>query len=139
MYQKIIIIGRLGRDPEMRFTPSGAAITTFSVATDRQWMEGDQVKKETTWFRVTTWNKQAESCNNYLQKGKMVMVEGRLSVDPKTGGPRIWEGKDDHVAHTSFEIVAQNVKFLSAKSDSAAGMAEEAPADAGDPSEEITF
>ena len=126
MYQKLIIIGRLGRDPEMRFTPTGAAVTTFSIATDRQWMENDQLKKETTWFRVTVWNKLAESCDKYLQKGKMVMVEGRLITDPKTGGPRIWEGRDDHVAHTGFEVVALGVKFLSGKNENEGKPAEEA-------------
>jgi single-strand DNA-binding protein len=113
MYQKLMIIGRLGKDPEMRFTPNGQAVTSFSVATDRQWTgEGGQQEKETVWFRVSAWGKLAETCNNFLQKGKMVMVEGRLQVDPKTGGPRIWAGADG-TARATLEMVAATVKFLS--------------------------
>jgi single-strand DNA-binding protein len=115
MYQKLMIIGRLGKDPEMRFTPAGQAVTSFSVATDRQWTdEAGKPAKETVWFRVSAWGKLAETCNNYLQKGKMVMVEGRLTVDPKTGGPRIWSGQDG-TARATLEMVANTVKFLSAK------------------------
>lgn len=113
MYQKFIIIGRLGKDPDMRFTPAGQAVTSFSVATDRQWTEADGKQvKETLWFRVHAWGRLAESCNTYLQKGKLVMIEGRLTGDPKTGGPRIWKGQDD-LAHASYEIKADTVKFLS--------------------------
>ena len=124
MYQKLIIIGRLGKDPEMRFTPTGQAVTSFSVATDRQWTDQDgKSVKETVWFRVAAWGKLAESCSNFLQKGKLVMVEGRLTVDPKTGGPRIWKGSDDLV-HTSFEIAAATVKFLSPSNKKVEGQVE---------------
>ena len=113
MYQKLLIIGRLGKDPEMRFTPNGQAVTSFSVATDRQYTDqAGKLVKETVWFRVSAWGKLAETCNNYLQKGKMVMVEGRLTVDPKTGGPRIWAGQDG-TARASLEVTASTVKFLS--------------------------
>ena len=108
-----MIIGRLGKDPEMRFTPNGQAVTSFSVATDRQWAGQDgKLEKETVWFRVSAWGKLAETCNNFLKKGKLVMVEGRLQVDPKTGGPRIWKGEDG-IAHATLEMVAATVKFLS--------------------------
>ncbi len=125
MYQKIVIVGRLGRDPEMRFTPNGQAVTSFSVATDnvRNDPSGKPIK-ETVWFRVSAWGKQAENCNNFLSKGKMVLVEGRLTADAKTGGPRIWTGQDG-ATKASFEISAQNVKFLSGKT-------EGGPAGAGD-------
>ncbi len=117
MYQKIVIVGRLGRDPEMRFTPAGQAVTSFSVATDRQYSDqSGKPVKETVWFRVTAWSKLAETCNQYLQKGKMVLVEGRLSVDPKTGGPRIWTAQDG-TTRASYEIVASTVKFLSGKAE----------------------
>jgi len=126
MYQKLIIVGRLGRDPEMRFTPSGQAVTSFNVATDNiRTVDGKPVK-ETTWFRVSAWGKQAEACNNFLQKGKIVLVEGRLNVDQKTGGPRIWKSQDG-TPRASFEISATEIKFLSAKSDDAG--AEDAPAE----------
>ncbi len=118
MFQKIIVVGRLGRDPEMRYTPAGQAVTTFSLATDRQWIGEDGVPvKVTTWFKVSAWGKQAENCNNYLAKGKLVLVEGILNCDPKTGGPRIWKGQDD-LAHAGYEITASSVKFLSPHSES---------------------
>ena len=119
MYQKLIIVGRLGRDPEMRYTPTGQPVTSFSVATDRQYKDkaGNPVK-ETVWFRVTAWAKLAETCNNFLQKGKMVLIEGRLTVDSKTGGPRVWVGQDGQ-ARASYEVTAETVKFLSQRSESA--------------------
>ena len=87
-YQTIIVVGRLGKDPEMRYTPSGQAVASFSLATDRQYTGQDgTVVKETTWFRVSVWGKQAETVNQYLSKGKMVLVEGRLQADAKIGWP----------------------------------------------------
>ena len=95
MYQKVTIIGNLGRDPEMRYTPSGQAVTSFNVATNRTYTGSDGQKvKETTWFRVSAWGKQAEICNNYLHKGSKVFIEGRLVSDPATGGPRIFNRQD---------------------------------------------
>ena len=140
MYQKIVIVGRLGRDPEMRFTPTGQAVTSFSVATDRQYNDqSGKPVKETVWFRVTAWGKLAETCNNFLQKGKMVLVEWRLSVDAKTGGPRIWTGQDG-TPRASYEIVAGTVKFLSARSEGAAGGAAAVEEDIeAAPGEEIPF
>ncbi len=112
MYQKVIIIGRLGRDPEMRYTPSGQPVTHLSVATDRRWTDQEgQQQQETTWFRVSVWGKQAEACNQYLVKGQQVLIEGRLRPDPETGGPRIWTGNDG-VARASYELTARMVRFL---------------------------
>lgn len=109
MYQKLIIIGNLGRDPELRFLPDGTPVTTFSVATSRKAGEKD----ETTWFRVTVWNKQAESCNQYLHKGSKVLVEGRLS--PGTdGGPKVFQRKDGTWG-ASYEVTAETVRFLTPK------------------------
>lgn len=120
MYQSIHLIGYLGKDPEMRYTPSGQAVTSFSVATSRKYTgsDGDLVS-ETAWFRVTTWGKQAETCNEYLHKGSRVFVEGRLNVDLKTGGPRIWEDREG-AARTSFEVTASQVRFLSGKEETTA-------------------
>lgn len=118
MYQKIEIIGHLGRDPELRYTPSGEPVTTFSVATGRKFTRGGQQVNETVWFRVSTWGKTAEACNQYLHKGSLVFVEGRLSADEKTGSPRIWRDRDG-AARTNFEIVASTVRFLSRKDDAA--------------------
>lgn len=118
MYQSLTIVGNLGRDPEMRYTPSGQAVTSFSVATSRQYTSnsGEQVK-ETVWFRVTTWGKQAETCNQYLKKGSKVLVEGRLTADPATGCPRVYTTNSGE-NRSSFEVSASTVRFLSSNSES---------------------
>ena len=119
MYQKILIVGNLGRDPEMRYTPSGQAVTNFSVATNRQYTASDgQQVKETVWFRVSAWGRQAETCNQYLKRGSRVLVEGRLTADPDSGGPRIWT-KQDGSPGSSFEITAGTVRFLSTREEDA--------------------
>jgi len=112
MYQKLIIVGNVGKDPEMRYTPTGAAVTSFSVAVNNAYTSasGEQVK-ETTWFRVTTWGKQAEVCHQYVTKGMKVLVEGKLTPDKVTGGPRIWTTNDGNPA-ANFEINASSVRFL---------------------------
>jgi single-strand DNA-binding protein len=119
MYQTIIIVGNVGRDPEMRYTPAGQAVTSFSVATNRQYTNnnGESVK-ETIWFRVSAWGKTGETCNQYLKKGSKVLVEGRLTADPATGGPRVWTGQDGS-PRASFEVSAQTVRFLSSRSEMA--------------------
>jgi single-strand DNA-binding protein len=113
MYHTIIVVGNLGKDPEMRYTPSGQAVTNFNVATSRKYTssDGNQVE-ETVWFRISTWGKTAEVCNQYLKKGKKVLVEGRLNPDSETGGPRIWN-RQDGTAAASYEITAGTVRFLS--------------------------
>lgn len=117
MYQSLTIVGNVGRDPEMRYTPSGAAVTSFSVATSRQYTNNaGETVKETVWFRVTTWGKQAEVCNQYVKKGNKVLVEGRLTADPATGGPRVWVGKEGS-SRASFEVTANTVRFLSSRSE----------------------
>ena len=113
MYQKLIIIGNLGREPEMRFTPSGDPVTSFSVATSRKYGEVD----ETTWFRVSVWGKQAESCNQYLHKGSKVLVEGRLRPD-SNGNPTVFQRKDGTWG-ASYEITAESVRFLTPKGEDA--------------------
>ena len=107
MYSKLIIIGNLGKDPEMKYTPDGKAVTTFSVAASNR-------KDETVWFRVSTWDKQAETCNQYLHKGSKVLVEGALRADG-AGNPRVYERKDGLGWAASFEVVASSVRFLSGK------------------------
>ena len=112
MYHKIITVGHLGKDPEMRFTPSGQAVTSFSIATSRQYTAGNgELVKETLWERVSVWGKAAEACNKYLKKGSLVLVEGRLTPDKSTGNPRMWT-KQDGSAGTSYEVTALEVKFL---------------------------
>jgi single-strand DNA-binding protein len=113
MYQKIIIAGNLGRDPEMRYMPDGTAVTNLSVATNRGWTDraSGEARKETTWFRVSVWGRQAESTNQYLSRGQQVLVEGILQPDPQTGGPRTFTRQDGTIG-ASFEIRASNVRFL---------------------------
>ena len=111
MYQKLILVGNLGKEPEMRYTKDGTAVTTFSLATGRFYND----KVETTWWRVSVWGKQAESCNQYLGKGSKVVVEGRLRCDPATGGPQVYEKKDKSGFASSFEVYAEAVRFLSKK------------------------
>ena len=105
---KIIIIGNLGSDPEMRYTPKGAPVTSFSLATNRRYTtsEGEN-REETEWFRVSAWNRLAETCNNYLQKGSKVYVEGRLSS-------RTYVGNDGQT-RVSLEVNAANLTFLDSR------------------------
>lgn len=121
MYHTIILVGNLGRDPEMRYTPSGQAVTSFNVATNRQYTGQDgNLVKETTWFRVTVWGKQAETTSQYLKKGSKVLIEGRLVPDPATGGPKIWT-RQDGTSGASFEINANTVRFLSSRGEGEGG------------------
>jgi single-strand DNA-binding protein len=132
-FHTTIVVGNLGKDPEMRYTSSGQAVTSFSVAVNDDYTSsnGEKVKR-TIWYRISAWGKQAESCNQYVKKGSKVLVEGRLTADPATGGPRIWTGQDGS-ARASFEISAQTVRFLSSRGDGAAAevQSDAAPDDAG--------
>lgn len=114
MYQKLTIVGRLGRDPEMNYTPEGTPVTKFSIASSEKWTGKDGAKHEaTTWVTVSVWGNKAEPCAQYLHKGDLALVEGRLSPGDN-GGPRIWTGKDGE-AHASFEMKADSVVFLNTK------------------------
>jgi single-strand DNA-binding protein len=117
MFHTIIIAGNLGRDPEMRYLPSGQAVTNFSMASNRQYTGSDgNLVKETTWFRVSVWGRMAEVCSQYLRKGSKVLVEGSLRPDPATGGPRLWT-RQDGTTSASYEVTASTVRFLSSRSD----------------------
>ena len=121
MYQKIIIAGNLGGDPELRYTQDGTPVANFSVATNRRWTNQDGSRgEETVWFRVSVWRRQAETCNEFLRKGRQVLVEGRMNVDQATGGPRIWTGQDGQ-PRASYEITAQTVRFLGGRGDTVEG------------------
>ncbi len=107
---KVMIIGHLGRDPEMRYTPSGRPVTTFTVATSRTWNTSDGERHtETEWFNVVTWGNLAEICKQYLTKGQQVYVEGRLQT-------RRWDDNEG-VKHTSVEIVASEMMILGDRKD----------------------
>ena len=108
---RIEFIGNLGQDPDMRYTPSGTAVTNFNVAVNRKYKLGDGTEKEeTTWIRVSAFGKLAEITNQYLEKGRQVFIDGKLSPDDN-GNPRIWEGSDGQ-SRASFEVRADTVKFL---------------------------
>jgi len=102
---KVMIIGNLGADPEMRFAPSGSPVTSFRIASSRTFTTPDGEKKqETEWFTVVAWSKLAELCNQFLSKGRMAYVEGRLKT-------RSWDDKEG-VKHYKTEVIASQVIFL---------------------------
>ncbi len=105
MYSKTIVVGHLGRDPELRYTASGQAVSSFSVATTRRWTSQDGTQQEkTTWFRVTAWGKLGELCHQYLAKGRLVLVEGDIDASA-------WRSSDGE-PRASLELTARNVRFL---------------------------
>ena len=110
---RVMIIGNLGADPELKYSPNGDAVTTFSVAANESWTSKDGQKQERTeWFSVVTWRKLAETCAQYLAKGRQVYVEGRLQT-------RSWEGQDGEKKYRT-EVVAETVRFLGERGDRAA-------------------
>ena len=140
MYQKVIIAGNLGGDPEMRYMSDGTAVTNFSVATSRRWTNkasGEQ-QEETIWFRVSVWGRQAETANEYLSKGRQVLVEGRMKPDPQTGGPRIWTGQDG-APRASFEMTADTVRFIGGRADAGVASGNSGGAAPAQEEDEIPF
>ncbi|MGE3962437.1 MAG: single-stranded DNA-binding protein [Dehalococcoidia bacterium] len=114
MLNKCMIIGNLGADPEMRYTANGSAVTEFRVAVNRTFSDtSGERKQETEWFRVITWNRLAETCAQYLSKGRLVYVEGRLQT-------RSWEDQQGQKRYTT-ELIAQEVKFLGGGRDGGGG------------------
>jgi single-strand DNA-binding protein len=104
MYNKIILIGNLTKDPELRYTPQGTPVASFRLAVNRRYKQADEVKQETTFIDNVVFGKQAESCSKYLNKGSSVLVEGRLQE-------RRWESNGQQ--RSKFEVIAQSVRFLS--------------------------
>jgi single-strand DNA-binding protein len=142
MFQRITLVGNLGRDPELRYLPNGTPTVTLSVATNNTYtnQQGEQIK-ETTWFRVSVFGKQAESCSQYLTKGRPVLVEGRLRPDPTSGGPKLFTRKDGTVS-SSFDVTATTVRFLGGgpSREEGAAVAGDASSAIGEiPEEEIPF
>jgi single-strand DNA-binding protein len=122
---KMTVIGNLGGDPEMRYTPGGQAVTNFSVATNYKYTTADGERhEETEWFRVSAWGRLAETCNQYLSKGRKVYVEGRLKS-------RSFEGRDGQTRF-SLEVNATDVRFI----DTAGGRTDDFPPSEGAPPEE---
>jgi single-strand DNA-binding protein len=104
MYNKVILIGNLTKDPELRYTPQGTPVASFRLAVNRRYKQADEVKQETTFIDNVVFGKQAESCSKYLNKGSSVLVEGRLQE-------RRWESNGQQ--RSKFEVIAQSVRFLS--------------------------
>lgn len=113
---KAIIVGRLGADPEVRYTPSGSAVANFNIATSMEWKDKDSGEKRerTEWHRIVVWNRLGELCGEYLSKGRQVYIEGRIQT-------RSWEDRDGNKRYTT-EIIASDVQFLGGRdaADSAA-------------------
>ena len=116
---KVILIGNLGRDPEIRYLPSGQTVASFSLATTERFKGRDgQMKDQTEWHNVVVWGKQAETCGQYLKKGRQVYIEGRLTT-------RQWEAKDGSGKRSRTEVVAQRVQFLGGRGGAASEEAQE--------------
>lgn len=117
---KVILIGRLGADPEVRYTSNGTAVTTFRIATTEMWTNKDGVREERTeWHRIVAWRKLGEICGEYLSKGKQVYIEGRLQT-------REWEDRDG-IKRRTTEIIAQNMQMLGSAEESPRAVDTEAP------------
>jgi single-strand DNA-binding protein len=128
---KVIIIGNLGQDPEIRYTGSGTAVGDLSVATSHRYKDKDgQYQEETEWHKVTVWGKGAENCGKYLVKGRKVAVEGRLKTEQ-------WEDKEGNKRYTT-KIVAENVQFLRGETSNSRPSAP-APAKSGGFDDDIPF
>lgn len=128
---KVILIGRLGKDPELKYTPSGVPMAKFSLATDESFKDRNgEMQKRTEWHNIVAWQKLAEICGEYLTKGKLVYIEGRIQS-------RQWEDQDKN-KRTAYDIVAQRMQMLGSKADSERSSAttpRAAAASAGTPEE----
>jgi single-strand DNA-binding protein len=112
---KVILIGRLGKDPEIRSTPSGTSVAKFSIATDERWTDKSGEKQERTeWHNIVAWGKLAEICGQYLRKGKLVYIDGSIRTDS-------WDDKETGQKKYRTEIVANNMQMLDRKGDDEAG------------------
>jgi single-strand DNA-binding protein len=117
MLNKIMLIGNLGRDPEMNYTPSGVAVTKFSLAVSRTYKASSGEKRdETEWFNIVAWNKLAETCNTYLRKGNKVYIEGRLTTRKYTD--------KNGVERTAIDVIANEMEMLTPKSQGSSGSSE---------------
>jgi single-strand DNA-binding protein len=109
MVNRVILVGHLGRDPEMRYTSSGTPVTNFSLATNERWNNQNGERQERTeWHKIVTWNKLAEISNQYLTKGQLVFIEGRIQT-------REWDDRDGNKRRTT-EIIASDMRMMSPKS-----------------------
>jgi len=129
---KVILIGRLGADPEVRYTSTGTAVANFRMATSTNWVNKDGEREEKTeWHRIVAFGRLGEICGEYLNKGKQIYLEGRLQT-------RAWEDKDGGKRYTT-EVVATQMQMLGAVSDQAPGGEEPVPPDESPPEDDIPF
>lgn len=156
MFQRVTLIGHVGQDPQMRYTPDGSPVTSFTVATKTTvgktktpncpsgWKDSYNGKnwELTTWWRVSCWSQLAETANQYVTKGMLVFVEGEVRGDAANGSqnPRMWTGNDG-VARASFELTARTIKFLSGRAEGAGGAppAGEAPPEGYEGESDLPF
>ncbi len=149
MVNRVILVGHLGRDPEMRYTSSGTPVTNFSLATNERWNDQNGERQERTeWHKIVTWNKLAEISNQYLTKGQLVFIEGRIQT-------REWDDRDGNKRRTT-EVIASDMRMMSPRSSDGSrpqeqkqepetvgvaegGKTEEAPMDAGVTEDDIPF
>jgi single-strand DNA-binding protein len=125
MLNKVMLIGNLGRDPEVRSTPSGQTVTTFSIATSRKWKNRDgQQQDETEWYNIEAWGRLAEICGQYLQKGSKVYIEGRGKTDS-------WDDKESGQKRYKFKVVAQEMKMLDSRGSGGSDLDSGAPGGGG--------
>ena len=117
---KVILIGNLGADPELRYTPSGTAVTNYNMATNESWTDSSGERQERTeWHRIVVWGRLAEICNQYLRKGSKIYIEGRLQT-------RNWEGQDGQKRYTT-EVVARDMQILDSRDDTVTAAPDTAP------------
>lgn len=129
-FNKIILVGNLGRDPELRYTPQGTPVCSFSLATnERRKDKTGEVQDHTTWFRVTLWGRQAETASQYLTKGRPVYIEGRLRVEE-------WTDRDGRPRHT-LEVHATDMQFIGGKAEEPSAEQTAADASAGEHQSEL--
>ena len=113
-YMKIMILGNVGRAPELQYLPDGRAVTDFSVAVNRGWKDRkDRECKETTWVKAKAWGRLAELCCDRLQKGSRVFIEGRLAPDRSTGSPHIWYSGSSNEPRASYDVTILHISFVS--------------------------
>ena len=131
-FNKVILMGNLTRDPEVRYTPNGSAVASFAIAVNRKYKQGDETKEEVSYIDIVVFGKQAENCGQYINKGDSVLIDGRLQQ-------RRWDDKDTGAKRSKIEVVAQAVNFMPKRQSSGRGGGEshpepapEMPVDEGD-------
>src|SRR5512142_119589 len=122
-FNKVILLGNLTRDPEVRYTPNGIAVASFAIAVNRKYKQGDETKEEVSYIDIVVFGKQAESCGQYINKGDSVLIDGRQQ--------RRWDDKETGQKRNKIEVIAQSVNFMPKRSSSGQAGSHSAPSDPG--------